>query len=197
MPSTIRLATLDDAAQVQAVYAPYCYTPISFELEPPSVEEMRGRLRKVLAQLPWLVCDDGGEVLGYAYAAGHRERAAYGWSVDTSVYIRQGRQRQGVGRALYTALLALLPLQGFVNAYAGVTLPNPASVGLHESMGFEPVGVYRDVGFKLGAWYDVVWYQRPLQARPLAPPPPRRLHEVLGLAEWESALHAGERLLRP
>ncbi|HTU89446.1 MAG TPA: GNAT family N-acetyltransferase, partial [Gemmataceae bacterium] len=128
MPPTIRLATLDDAEQIQAIYAPYCDTPISFELESPNAEEMRRRLAKVLGQYPWLVCDGGSEVLGYVYATQHRERAAYRWSVDTTVYVRQSRQRQGVGRALYTSLLAVLPLQGYVNAYAGVTLPNPASV---------------------------------------------------------------------
>src|SRR5262245_56612730 len=117
MPPSIRLATPDDAEQVQAIYAPYCHTPISFEMEPPSVEEMRGRLLKVLAQYPWLVYEDGGEVLGYVYATQHRERAAYRWSVDTTVYVRQNRQRRGVGRALYTSLLAVLPLLGFVNAY--------------------------------------------------------------------------------
>src|SRR5437763_4685879 len=104
MPPTIRLATAADAAQVRAVYAPYCHTPISFELAPPGVEEMRGRLVEVLRSCPWLVCEAGGEILGYAYAAQHRERAAYRWSVDTSVYVRQDRQRRGVGRALYTSL---------------------------------------------------------------------------------------------
>jgi phosphinothricin acetyltransferase len=193
MPTTIRLATPEDAAQVQAIYAPYCHTPISFELGPPSVEEMRARLAKVLGQYPWLLCEDGEEVLGYAYASRHRERAAYCWSVDTAVYVRQGRQRRGVGRALYTALLAVLPLQGYVNAYAGVTLPNPASVGLHEALGFQPVGVYRQVGFKCGAWHDVAWLQRPLRPRADQPPPPRRLEEVRHTSEWAEALLAGPR----
>jgi phosphinothricin acetyltransferase len=195
MPPTIRLATPDDAKHVQAIYAPYCHTPISFELGPPSVEEMKVRLVKVLGPYPWLVCEEGAEVLGYAYATQHRARAAYRWSVDTSVYVRQGRHRRGVGRALYTSLLTLLPLQGYVNAYAGVTLPNPASVGLHEAMGFQPVGVYRQVGFKCGAWHDVAWFQRALQARPAEPLPPRRLEEVLHTAEWAEALQAGLRLL--
>jgi phosphinothricin acetyltransferase len=94
---------------------------------------------------------------------------------------------------LYTSLLAVLPLQGYVNAYAGVTLPNPASVGLHEAMGFQPVGVYRQVGFKCGAWHDVAWFQRPLQTRPREPPPPTRLEEVRHTAAWQEALHAGPR----
>lgn len=191
MPPTIRLASLEDADQVQAIYAPYCHTPVSFEMGPPGVEEMRGRLAKVLGQYPWLLCEDRGEVLGYVYATQHRERVAYRWSVDTTVYVRQGRQRRGVGRALYTSLLAALPLQGYVNAYAGVTLPNPASVGLHEAMGFQPVGVYRRVGFKCGAWHDVAWFQRSLQSWPEEPPPPKRLEEVRYTAEWMEALGRG------
>jgi len=195
MPPTIRLATPEDAGHVQAVYAPYCHTPISFEMEPPGVEEVRGRMAKVLVQYPWLVCEEGGDVVGYAYATQHRERAAYRWSVDTSVYVRQGQQRRGVGRALYTSLLALLPLQGYVNAYAGVTLPNPASVGLHLAMGFQPVGVYKQVGFKCGAWYDVAWYQRPLQPCPGEPPPLTQPEEVRHTAAWGEALYAGQGLL--
>jgi L-amino acid N-acyltransferase YncA len=195
MQPIIRLATPHDAEQVQAIYAPYCFTPISFETEPPGVEEMRGRLVKVLGQYPWLLCEDGEEVLGYAYATHHRERAAYRWSVDTSVYVRQGRQRMGLGRALYTSLFAILPLQGYVNAYAGVTLPNPASVGLHLTMGFQSVGVYQQVGFKCGSWYDVAWYQRPLQPRLDEPPPPKRLDEVRHTPAWEEAVSRGLRLL--
>jgi phosphinothricin acetyltransferase len=195
MPPTIRLATPDDAEQVRALYAPYCHTPISFETEPPGVEDVRERLAKVLGQYPWLGCEDGDEVLGYAYATQHRERAAYCWSVDTSVYVRQGRQRRGVGRALYTSLLAVLPLQGYVNAYAGVTLPNPASVGLHEAMGFQPVGVYRQVGFKCGAWHDVGWFQRPLQPRPCEPAHPKRLEEVCHTEHWAKTVQNGLVLL--
>lgn len=188
MAALIRLATPDDAEQVQAIYAPYCSTPISFELEPPSVEEMRGRLTKILGQYPWLVWEEDGAILGYVYAMQHRERAAYLWSVDTAVYVRQGRQRRGVGKRLYTALFEVLPLQGYVNAYAGVTLPNPASVGLHEAMGFQPLGVYRQVGFKCGAWHDVAWFQRPLQPRPVAPTPLKPLAEVRQSAAWQQAL---------
>lgn len=160
-------------------------------MDAPSVAEMRDRLAKVLGQYPWLVCADGGAILGYAYASPHRERAAYRWSVDTTVYVRQGSQRRGVGRALYTSLLAVLPLQGIVNAYAGVTLPNPPSVGLHEAMGFQLVGVYRQVGFKCGTWHDVAWFHRPLQLRPDAPPPPKRLEEVRHAAAWQEALRRG------
>ena len=195
MPPTIRLATPHDAEAVQTIYAPYCHTPISFEAGPPGVEEMRGRLAKVLAQFPWLLCADGAEVVGYAYATPHRERAAYRWSVDTSVYVRQGRQLRGVGRALYTSLLAVLPLQGYVNAYAGVTLPNPASVGLHEALGFQPVGVYRQVGFKCGAWQDVAWWQLALREPDPEPSPPLDLDAIRGSTVWDEALAAGADLL--
>jgi phosphinothricin acetyltransferase len=194
MPPTIRLATPDDAAQVQAIYAPYCYTPISFELEPPSVDDMRARMTKVLTSYPWLLCQDSDDILGYVYATQHRERAAYCWSVDTAVYVRQGSQRRGIGRALYTSLLAVLPLQDYVNAYAGVTLPNPASVALHEAMGFQPVGVYRRVGFKCGLWHDVAWYQRPLRSEADEPLPPKPLEEVRSTTAWQEALQAGLRL---
>jgi phosphinothricin acetyltransferase len=191
MPPALRLATALDAQQVQEIYAPYCFTPISFELEPPSVAEIRQRIEKILPLYPWIVLEDGGTMLGYAYAGRHRDRAAYAWSVDTSVYIREDSRRRGIGRALYTSLLAMLPLQGYVFAYAGITLPNPGSVGLHEAMGFVRVGIYDRVGFKCGAWHDVMWLQRPLQACPAEPPPTKTLAEVQKLPGWEPALRAG------
>ena len=194
MPITIRLAKRDDAEQVQAIYAPYCFTPISFEAEPPTAQDMRSRIEKTLEQYPWLVCEDSGEIVGYAYATRHRERAAYRWSVDTAVYVRQGRHRRGLGKALYTSLFSVLPLQGYVSAYAGVTLPNPASVGLHQAMGFEAVGVYKHVGFKLGAWHDVAWFERALQALPGEPSDPQPLDEVSGTKEWADGLDSGLRL---
>ena len=131
MPPTIRLAGESDAGHVLAIYSPFCtHTAVSFEEEAPGVEEMRRRIRTVLAQHPWLVCAGGGSVLGYAYAGPHRERASYRWSADAAVYVAPDRRRRGVGRALYTSLFRLLALQGYYNAYAGVTLPNPASVAL-------------------------------------------------------------------
>jgi phosphinothricin acetyltransferase len=196
MPPVIRLATPNDAEQVLAIYAPYCSTPISFELEPPSVEEMRRRIAKILESYPWLVCEEGGQILGYAYASRHRERAAYRWSVDATVYVRPGQQRHGIGRALYAVLFRLLAVQGYCNAYAGVALPNPASVGLHEAVGFVPVGVYRQVGFKCGAWHDVAWYQRPVGEHAASPQSPQPLAAVQGSEEWSAALQEGAALLR-
>jgi phosphinothricin acetyltransferase len=157
-------------------------TAISFETETPTEEDFRRRLERALERWPWLVAGLDARVLGYAYATSHRDRAAYRWSVDVSVYVEQASQGQGLGRALYAQLLDLLTRQGFVNAYAGIALPNPASVGLHEAMGFEPVGVYRGVGYKLGRWHDVGWWWRRLaDPGPGVPAEPLRLPELLHL----------------
>ena len=170
--SFIRLATLEDAAQIQAIYAPsVLHTPASFEVEPPSVEEMRRRITATLNTCPWLVCEHNGAVIGYAYASAHRNRAAYQWSIDTAIYTDARFHRSGMGRALYGSLFALLRLQGFYNAYAGITLPNSASVGLHEAMGFQFVGIYEKVGYKDGVWHDTGWWQLKLQAHAENPAP--------------------------
>ena len=196
MAPTIRLATEDDAAQILEIYAPFCReTPVSFETEPPSLDEMRRRIAKTLPSYPWLVCDEDGLILGYAYASTHRERAAYVWSVDVSVYVREGRRRGGLGRALYTSLFAILRLQGYYNALAGVTLPNPGSEGLHRSMGFRPVGVYRNIGYKCGGWHDVAWSQLALRDAGSDPRPPLELAAVLGSPEWDEAIADGLRVL--
>jgi phosphinothricin acetyltransferase len=190
--ASLRLANPGDAAAVAAIYAPVVRTTaISFETEPPSVDEMAARIDRTRTRWPWLVCDRGGEVLGYAYASRHSERAAYQWSVDVSVYVDARAHRSGIGRALYTSLLRLLVVQGFYNAYAGITLPNAASVGLHETIGFVPVGVYRHVGFKLGAWHDVGWWSLGLQPTTGHPPSPVDLPVVAGRPEVETALRLG------
>lgn len=176
----LRLAESADGERVAAIYAPLVRdTVISFEIEPPDGAEMARRIERTLPRWPWLVAHEAGEVVGYAYAGPHGTRYAYQWSVDVSIYLDAGARGRGVGRALYTGLFALLVAQGFVNSYAGVTLPNAASVGLHESMGFSPVGVYRAVGWKFGAWHDVGWWSRPLQPTPEgAPPPPIDVHAL-------------------
>jgi L-amino acid N-acyltransferase YncA len=197
MTATIRLAIPDDAAGVQAIYAPVVRdTAISFELEPPTIEDMQQRIIAVTKTMPWLICQHQEEILGYAYASPHRVRAAYQWSVDVSVYIQAHARRSGIGRGLYRSLFALLALQGFYQAYAGITLPNPASVGLHESLGFQPVGVYRAVGYKLGAWHDVGWWQLGLQERVVPPKPLVDLGSVRDSTAWSAALAAGLPLLR-
>lgn len=160
----IRLATEADAAPIAAIYAPYVRTtPVTFESVPPSPAEMAQRIVNTLPRWPWLVDEQEGAIVAYAYASAFAQRVCYRWSVTTTIYVRDDHLRQGVGRRLYSALLSLLAEQGFRSAFAGITLPNAASVGLHQAMGYEPVGVYRDAGHKLGRWHDVAWYQRALQ----------------------------------
>jgi len=192
MTTTIRQAVLADAPQVAGIYAPYVSDAvISFELEPPDAAEMARRMFHARAY-PWLVCaGSGGDLLGYAYASQHRERAAYQWSVDVTVYVRIDQHRRGVGRALYTSLFGILRAQGFHAAHAGVTLPNAASVGLHESFGFRAVGVYPAVGYKLGAWHDVGWWQLELRARRRADVPPAPPLAVDDALAGGAAAHLG------
>jgi phosphinothricin acetyltransferase len=170
----MRIRTADperDAARVAEIYRPHVEDGVaSFEEVAPTVEEMAERMRTVLAWTPWLVAaDDLDHVIGYAYASWHRERAGYRWSVDISVYIDEGWQRHGVGGELYAALLAILRRQGFVNVYAGITLPNPGSVRLHEAIGMSRIGVYEAVGYKRGQWLPVAWYGMRL-SEPATPP---------------------------
>ena len=174
----IRLATSDDAGWIAGIYAPYVRdTVISFEMAPPSAEEMARRIETTLQTYPWLVAEENGEPLGYAYASQHRTRAAYRWSCDVSVYVAPSAQRKGVGMQLYVRLLDMLAGQGFRNAFAGIALPNASSVGLHERLGFTHLGTYRDVGYKLGAWHDVGWWQKCLSDAPGVPAEPMPLPE--------------------
>jgi phosphinothricin acetyltransferase len=168
----VREATEHDAAACAAIYAPYVTdTVISFELEPPAPAEMAERIASAHA---WLVLeDDGGRVVGYAYGGRFAPRAAYRWASEVSVYLQRGFERRGGGRMLYEALLARLTVRGFRMAIAGMTLPNDASVGLHRALGFEPVGTYRRIGYKHGAWHDVAWTQRELIAGDEPPAEPR------------------------
>jgi phosphinothricin acetyltransferase len=161
----VRDASEDDAPACAAIYAPYVReTAVSFEGEPPAPVEMAGRIAAAACTHAWVVLEDDDRVVGYAYGGPHKERAAYRFSCEVSVYVKQGRRRTGSGRALYEALFERLAARGYRMAVAGMTLPNEASVGLHRAMGFEPVGVYRRIGWKLGAWHDVAWMQRALGA---------------------------------
>ena len=172
----MRSATPEDADALAAIYAPIVQdTTISFELVPPTADEMRSRILSTLKGLPWLVSlDAAGTVSGYAYASKHRERAAYQWSVDVSAYVRDDCRGQGIGKRLYERLFQELIDLGYYQAFAGIALPNEASVALHESVGFKALGVYQKVGFKHGAWHDVGWWQRALQPIGGAEPAPPR-----------------------
>ncbi len=193
MSIVIRVARPDDAAAIAAIYAPYVTgTVISFELVPPDEDEMAHRLAKTLARFPWLVAVCDGDVAGYAYAGQHRERAAYQWSADVSVYVHKALRRRGIGRALYSPLFDILGALGYYNVYAGVTLPNVASVALHEAMGMTPVGVYRHVGYKAGTWHDVGWWEGVLRQPSADPPPPRAALDLASVATWDRWLAHGE-----
>ena len=193
----IRLATAADGGRLAEIYAPAVVdSGISFEVEPPDAAEMALRVGHVTTRTPWLVCEHDGVVAGYAYASRHRERAAYDWSVEVSAYVAAEHHRAGVARALYTSLFAALAVQGFHNAYAGVALPNDASIAFHTAMGFIPVGTYRQVGYKAGRWRDVSWFERTIAPHADDPRPPRLLPDARDDAAFIAALSAGESLLR-
>jgi phosphinothricin acetyltransferase len=171
----VRPAVAADAAGCLEIYAPIVRdTYTSFETEVPTPEEFARRIEETARDYPWLVCEIGGAIAGYAYARGHRERSAYQWAVEVSVFVAGDYHRRGVGCVLYTELFEILRRQGYFNAYAGIALPNPTSVAFHESMGFVPVGVYEKVGYKLGRWHDVGWWALRLKndnSRPCDPVP--------------------------
>jgi L-amino acid N-acyltransferase YncA len=190
--ATIRLATAFDASAMAAIYRPYCEgSAVSFEQVAPDAVEMAKRIATVTTQRPWIVLEDAGAVVGYAYAGPHNERWAYRWSVNTAIYISGTHQRRGAGRALYATLFDLLRHLGYYRAVAGITLPNPASVGLHEAMGFALVGVYRDIGYKLGAWRDVGWYEAEIQPLVAEPQEPRAIAVLSGSQAWRDAIASG------
>lgn len=168
----IRLARADDAAAIHAIYAPsVTHGVATFETAPPGVPAMRERIVARLAQYPWLVWESDGEVLAYAYASRFRERAAYDWIAETSIYVREDAHRRGIARCLYGVLLEAMRLQGINQAVGVITLPGEASVRMHETMGFAPAGVWRQSGYKLGRWWDVGVWQKTLQAPPEQPAP--------------------------
>jgi phosphinothricin acetyltransferase len=193
----IRLAVSADGLSLAAIYAPFVDgDATSFELVAPTGDEMAARVEKTTARTPWLVCERNAEVLGYAYASPHRDRAAYQWSVEVSAYIRQDARRAGVATGLYRSLFSVLSLQGFRMAYAGITVPNAMSTGFHQSQGFTLVGVYRNVGYKLGEWRDVAWFDRALAAPAREPAPPIPLPAIATTAGFPDALSMGVAALR-
>jgi L-amino acid N-acyltransferase YncA len=166
----LRRASADDASAVAAIYAPYVEgSAVSFETAAPDAAAMRERVQAGGDLYPWLVAEEGRELLGYAYASAFRPRPAYRYTVETSVYLAPAARKRGIGRMLYGALIRTLEAQGFAQAIGAITLPNPASVRLHEAFGFVAAGVYRQVGYKMDAWHDVGLWQRALG--PAANPP--------------------------
>jgi phosphinothricin acetyltransferase len=189
LTARIRVAGERDAQAIADIYTPAVTArATSFELTPPDAIEMRRRIVGVLVQYPWLVFESSDKVVGYVYATAHRERAAYRWSVDVAAYVEEDAHRRGIARALYTALFEILISQGYRNAYAGVTLPNPASVAMHKAMGFELVGVYHRVGYKMNKWHDVAWFERPLAEHVLEPPEPIAFSTLATTQEVKAAI---------
>lgn len=189
--ATLRLATPDDGAACAAIYRPYVETTaVSFEQAPPDAAEMATRITRTIQRTPWLVAEVDGAVRGYAYASRHRERAAYDWTAETTVYVDEAFTGRGLGRASMTALLAILRVQGFHLAVAGVTLPNPGSVALHLSLGFARIGEFEAIGYKQGRWHGVEWYGLELGPREADPPPIRPIVSLAGTRELQRALGA-------
>lgn len=186
----IRIARTGDVAAIRDIYAPSVTDGVAtFETTVPAVDTMQERLRTRLLHYPWLVWEEAGEILAYAYAGRFRERAAYDWIAETSIYVRADVQRRGIARRLYGRLLDVMRLQGINQAVGVITLPGEISVALHERLGFIPAGVWRQCGYKLGRWWDVGVWQ--MQLQPAATPPPpfiplpqllesRSLQELIG-----------------
>ena len=186
----LRLAAPADAGEVAAIYAPFCLeTAVSFETTAPDEGQMWERISILMQRYPWLVAvSETDDVLGYAYAGKHRERAAYRWSVDFTAYLAPEAKRRGIGTALYRALTKICQSLGYCRAFAGITLPNEASVRLHEKIGFRAIGLYRRVGFKLGRWHDVGWWSLDLLPEEDEPREPGSIAEVVASGELEEIL---------
>jgi L-amino acid N-acyltransferase YncA len=181
----LRMAEVRDAARILEIYAPSILeSGASFETSLPSLADFQQRMQDYQAQYPWIVCEVEGRVVAYAYGSSHRSRCAYGWSAESSVYVDKSWQGRGLGKILYRELFELLKIQGVVNIFTGITEPNSASVALHKSLGFSAIGSFKDVGFKLGRWWNVSWWQLQLQ-KPLEPQalqkPPRHFSKAFSL----------------
>jgi L-amino acid N-acyltransferase YncA len=185
----VRLATGADGAACARLYAPYVTrSAISFELVEPSGDEMAGRIERTTARSPWLVVEVDGEVRAYAYGTRHRDRAAYDWTIETAVYVEEAYRGRGLGRLAMRSLIAVLRLQGFHLAVAGITAPNPGSVALHRSLGFDRIGEFEAMGWKLGGWHGVEWFALELSPRDPVPDPVTPLPDLAGTPELRAAL---------
>lgn len=186
---TIRLSTPDDAEAALNVYAPHVrHTGISFEYEVPTVEDFKKKIEKITAQYPWLVCECDGEIAGYAYGSTHRDRMGYQWSPEVTVYLDERFHRRGIARRLYTALFEMLKMQGYFNAFAGVLVTNEKSVEFHRAMGFEDIGLFKNIGFKLGEWHTNLWLQYVIQELIPNPPVPIAIGEIVKTDEFRKIM---------
>jgi L-amino acid N-acyltransferase YncA len=192
----IRLIEAKDTAGALAVYEPYVIsTPVTFEYEVPSLEDFAKKIKTNTSKYPWLVCLQNGVVIGYAYASDFRYRAAYQWSHESTIYLSEAAQGKGLGRILYETLFSVLTLQGYYNVFAGVAIPNKKSEGLHTSLGFEDIGIFRKVGYKLGQWHDTRWFQLTLSPHIYNPATPALIGEIASSAQFEKIIaQANEKL---
>lgn len=194
---TLSFAAAEDAEALLGIYRHYVTdTAISFETDAPSAEDFAERIKRTTAFYPWLVCRVDGRIVGYAYASRHRERGAYRWSADLSVYIAEPFHRCGMASALYTALCRLLRMQGLCTVYAGVTCANPVSEAFHRSFGFRAVGTYENVGFKQGKWWGVTWFELPLGEYPAEPLSPVPFPEIMQDTRCLRVAEEAARLIR-
>jgi phosphinothricin acetyltransferase len=175
----IRMATLDDAPAIVAIYEPYILnTAITFEYDPVPVEVYRKRMETVLQQFPWLVCEEEGVIVGYAYCSRFKERAAFDWDCECSVYIDEKAHRRGIATELYRKLFELITQQGYYNIYALITYSHNSSVELHKKFGFTEVGVYQKTGYKMGQWWDLLVLEKRIHSFEETPQKPRSIHEI-------------------
>jgi L-amino acid N-acyltransferase YncA len=192
----LRPATAADAGGMLKVYAHYVHTTaVTFEYEPPGVEEFADRIKKIQPYFPWLVCECAGEIAGYVHASKHRERIAYQWSPESTIYIAEAHHGTGIARIMYEALFDILRYQGYVNVYASVLATNVSSNRFHQAMGFEGIGTFRNVGYKLGAWHSNNWYQLHIAEHMLNPPTPKPMSEVFGSAAFNSTIATANKKL--
>ena len=177
---SIRFATVADIPQILSIYGPYVQnTAISFEYTVPTLQEFTQRFRAITAQFPWLVWEQNGQVLGYAYGSAPFERAAFGWCAEASIYLHPQAQGRGIGKALYRALEALLALQGYIKVYTLITTANEPSLRFHEAVGYRYTATLPDCGFKLGSWHGVVWMEKPLNSVEMPMDFPAPIHSVV------------------
>jgi len=197
VPAEIKTASFSDYQAIYSIYEPYVlHTVASFETEAPGIEQFKARIEGSIDTFPWLVAVVNGTVAGYAYAGKHRIRSGYRWAVETSIYVDSNWHRHGIATGLYTSLLLILRLLGYRSALAGITLPNEPSVRFHESMGFIPVGIYRNIGYKAGSWHDVGWWQANLNDYEESPTPPGMFRDSLNTDLLQAALECGTKKLR-
>lgn len=197
MSVKIRFATQEDSVAILGIYESYIRdTAITFEYEVPSVSDFNTRIENIMRYFPWLVCEIDGEVAGYGYAFKHGERAAYQWSADLSIYINEKHHRKHIATALYTALIEMLKLQGYYTVFAGVTIPNPNSEAFHTSFGFQKVGVFNNVGYKLGEWRDVKWFAFTLSEYKKEPKPPVAFSDIKDKKIIREIVNKAEEIIR-